>query len=163
MNARFQSLREQVCQERISASDFISQLKLLPDFSEELLNALQKELNEQNWSCLFKLIFAVQAFPHRRFTPILTFLLDNHRDRGYSENIVDALFDINDDRSIPSLVGILDHYEPGDDDRHVNKKAIYVLARIGTAEAIKGLEIAASNADRKIKATAERELSRLKD
>jgi HEAT repeat protein len=162
MNAQFQSLQEQVCQERIGASDFISQLRLLPDFSEELLDALRNELNEQNWSCLFKLIFAVQAFPHRKFTPILTFLLDNHRERGYSENIVDALFDINDEQSIPSLIRLLDYYEPGDDDRHVNKKAIYVLARIGTSDAIKGLKIAASNSDRKIKATAERELVRLK-
>ena len=162
MNAKFHSLREQVCQERIRTSEFISQLKLLPDFSEDLLEGLRKELKEQNWSCLFKLIFAVQAFPNRKFTPILTFLLDNHRERGYSENIVDALFDINDEKEVPSLIRALDHYEPGDDDRHVNKKIIYALARIGTPEATRGLETAACNSDRKIKAAAERELARLK-
>lgn len=158
----FQHLYNQVCELKISTSEFLSQLKVLPDFSDDLLECLRVEFQRQNWSCLFKLIFAVQAFPNRKFTPVLTDLLDNHREHGYSENIADALFDIQDERSVPALVRALDYYEPGDDDRNVNKKLIFALARIGTKEAIEGLKIAAENSDEQIKTTAERELARLR-
>jgi HEAT repeat protein len=163
MNQNFQTLYKQVCESAISPAEFITSLKFLPDFSDDLSQALLQELQKQNWSCLFKLIFAVQEFPNRKFTPVLIDLLDNHKDRGYSENIADALFDIRDERSVPALVRTLDYYEPGDDDRNVNKKVIYALARIRTKEAIDGLRVAAHNSDENIRTSAEAELRRLNE
>ena len=63
---------------------------------------------------------------------------------------------------MPALVRALDYYEPGDDDRNVNKKIIYALARIGTKEAIEGLHLATQNSDEQIRTTAERELTRVR-
>jgi HEAT repeat protein len=163
MTTNFQTLRKQVCQTAISTQEFIAALKGLPDFSDQLLEALREELHQQNWSCLFKLIFAVQEFPDRKFGPILSDLLDNHRTRGYSENIADALFDIRDERSVPALVRAIDYYEVGDDDRNVNKKVIYALGRIGTSEAVDGLRLATHNKDEQIRVAAESELKRLKE
>jgi len=162
VTANFQRLRKQVCESEISSAEFIAGLKLLPDFSDDLLRALGEELQQQHWSCLFRLIFAVQAFPNRKFTPVLSELLDNHKNRGYSENIADALFDIRDERSVPALTRALDYYEPGDDDRNFNKKVIYALGRIGTTEAIEGLRLATHNSDEQIRIAAEAELMKLK-
>lgn len=161
MTAKFQVLHKQVCESEISTSEFLSSLKGLPDFSDDLLEAMREELQKENWSCLFRLIFAVQEFPNRKFTPLLIDLLDNHRERGYSENIADALFDIRDERSVPALVRALDYYESGDDDRNLNKKVIYALGRIGTKEAIDGLQLAMQNAEEEIRMAAEAELMRL--
>jgi hypothetical protein len=69
MTTNFQALRKQVCETAISMQEFIAALKGLPDFSDQLLAALREELHQQNWSCLFKLIFAVQEFPDRKFAP----------------------------------------------------------------------------------------------
>lgn len=161
MTTEFRTLYEQVCESRISTSEFLSRLKLLRDFSDALLELLVAELKNENWSCLFKLIFAVQAFPNRKFTPVLTDLLDNHKERGYSENIADALFDIRDNRSVPALVRTIDYYESGDDDRNLNKKVIYALGTIGTKEAIEGLRFVTRNSDEQIRRVAAAELARL--
>ncbi len=161
MNQEFQELCKSVCESRISTSKFLAELKLIGDFSDDLLEAMNKHKAAQDWSCLFRLIFAVQEFPSCKFTPLLCDLLDNYKQHGYSENIVDALYDIRDERCVPSLIRALDHYEPGDEDRHFNKKVLYVLARIGTDDAIKGLRLALQSPEEQIRETAEDELARI--
>lgn len=161
MMKEFELIYRQACEGLIPVSEFLSRLKLLPEFSDDLLAALLEEREKEDWSCLFKLIFAVQAFPSRKFTPVLIELLDEHKDQGYSESLADAFFDIQDERSVTAMVRAIDHYEPGDDDRNFNKKLIYALANIGTEQAIDGIRVAAQNADEQIRSAAEQELLRL--
>ncbi|HEU0048041.1 MAG TPA: hypothetical protein VFQ43_10610 [Nitrososphaera sp.] len=85
----------------MSASEFLSNMEALGDFSDDLLEAINQQLAAQNWSAICKLVWAVQRIPDRKFAPLLCDLLDNHRHDVYMEAIADALLDIHDERSVP--------------------------------------------------------------
>src|SRR5205085_2221125 len=112
----------------------------LRDLREDLREALQQQFDANQWGNLLRLIFLVQGsieispkglihrgYPDRKFTSFLCNLLDNHRHDIFMEAIVDALFDIADERSVPSLINALECSLPGDDDYHFNRKIIQAL------------------------------------
>ena len=46
------------------------------------------------------------------------------------------MFTLEDEQTVPSLAGALEHYLLGDADYHFNRKVIYALVNIGSNEAI---------------------------
>lgn len=140
MNSEFQSLYRKLCESEIFAPEFLSQVKTIGDFEFDLLNAIQERKNRKDWGNLCVLIWAVQQFPSPSFTPLLCDLLDNRASDDLLEAIADALFEISDERSVPSLLQALDYYVPGDDDHHFNKKCLYALSKIDTKKAVDGIK-----------------------
>jgi hypothetical protein len=167
MNESFRRLYAEICGEPQISYERLQQvyreLRTIGDFRHDLLHAMEEQSARQNWGCLHRLIFAVHICPDKVFTPLLCKLLDHQKERGFSESVADALIDIGDERSVPSLIGSLDYYEPGDDDRNFNKKVLHALARIKTEAALGGLRAALQNSDEQIREAAALELSRLRD
>ncbi len=77
------------------------------------------------------------------------------------EAIADMLFDIRDERSIPSLVGALAYYVEGDGSYNFNVKLIDALKRIGTEDAVEGIKHALRSENEIIKEAAEEALESL--
>jgi hypothetical protein len=77
-------------------------------FSDAVPQAVGEELAVGNSFALGKLIWVVQLIRDRKFTSILCDLLDNHKQEVYMEAIADALLDIQDGQSIPSMIRALD-------------------------------------------------------
>jgi hypothetical protein len=167
MNESFRRLYREICGEPQISYDRLQQvyreLKTIGDFRHDLLDAMGEQLERQNWGCLHRLIFAVHVCPDKIFTSLLCQLLDHQKEHGFSESAADALIDIGDERSVPSLISSLDYYEPGDDDRNFNKKILHALAGIKTEAAMGGLRAALDNPDEQIREAAALELARLRD
>ena len=124
------------------------------DLSDDILTAMNERVAKQDWGAICSLTWLVQCYPERKFTPLLCELLDKHHDDVYMEAIADAFADIEDERSVPSMIAALDIYIAGDDDRHFSRKLIYALSEINTPEAIDGIRIARQNSDKLIRQEA---------
>lgn len=155
MNDEFQRLYKELMEGKIDTSQFLSQLKSVGDYSDDLLGVMQQQLKMQNWSALSKLIWAIQWVPDRKFTPLLCSLLDNHRYDGFMEAVADMLFDIGDERAVPSIILALDYYVEGDGSYSFNNKLIAALDKIGTAAAIGGITLALQSPHEEIRETAQ--------
>ena len=130
----------QISYERIQR--VMREIRTLGDISDDLLEAINEQFDRKNWGALFRLIGIIHYSPSKKFTRILCEILDNHKEQGIAENVVDALFSIEDESSILALTRSLDYYEPGDDDRHLNRKIIDTLLKIGTPDAIASIKLA---------------------
>ncbi len=165
MNDRFKELYDeitgqtQISYERLHQVMF--EIRALGNISSDLLEAITEQFDRKNWGALFRLIGIIHYIPNKEFTPILCEILDNHKEQGIAENVVDALFEIGDESSVSALVRSLDYYEPGDDDRHLNRKIIDTLSRIGTQDAIDLIKQALGSEDEIIREAARAELHRL--
>jgi len=166
MTEDFSRLYREMCGEpQISyqrLQEILRAMRMAGECNDQLFEAIQENYAAHNWRCLGLLVGIIHWNPDPRFTPILCDLLDNHKAHVSAEDIADTLDYIQDARAVPSLIRSLDYYEPGDEDRNLNKKIIHALANIGNDEAIEGLRLAAQNPDEQIRITAERELARLK-
>lgn len=164
MNIKFNVLYQELCRHPQVAyerfREIMQELRHIGDFSDDLLEAANEQLQKKNWGCLHRLIFAMQISPNRKFTEILCYLLDNHKEQGYADSIADALFDIKDEKAIPSLKKSLNYYEVGDDDFNFNKKVLYALERIATIEAFGVIKTALENENGEISEVAQDILER---
>ncbi len=165
MRGKFKQLYEEISGEpQISYERFqqaTQELLALGDISDDLLAALEEQFLQKNWGVVFRLIAVIHYLPNTKFTPILCEILDNHKEQGIAENVVDALDIINDEYSIPALTRSLEYFEPGDDDRQLNRKIIYALSKLGNAEAIDAIKLAQNSSDMIIRGTARTELERI--
>jgi hypothetical protein len=164
MNDRFKQLYDEIVgppqpsYERLQA--MIRELRGMGNISDELLEALEEQYSLKNWGGLFRLFGILYSSPDKRYIPILCEMLDAHKDKGIAENVVDILDVIQDERSVPCLARSIDYYEPGDEDRYLNRKVIYALSRIGTPEAVEAIRGARENEDENIRTAAIEELSK---
>lgn len=142
MDENFQRLYDQLLAEEISTSHFLRELKSVPDYSDDLLVAMDEQRRLGNLPAISKLIWGVAAAPLRKFTPLMCNLLDHYRYDGYMEALADLLFDIRDERAVPSLIRALGYHVQGDSACHFNRKVIDALDRIGTPAAIEGIRLA---------------------
>ncbi|MDQ3802895.1 MAG: HEAT repeat domain-containing protein [Acidobacteriota bacterium] len=145
MDENFRRLYGQLLAEEISTSQFLRELKSVPDYSDYLLAAMDEQRRLRNLPAISKLIWGVADAPSRKFTPLMCDLLDHHRYDGYMEAIADLLFDIGDERAVPSLIRALSYHVEGDSSHQFNRKLIYALNRIGTPAAIEGIRSAAQS------------------
>ena len=137
------------------------QLRTVDDYHNQLLTAMEDELAAERWGCLCKLIWAIPEPTPKVFSDFLCKLLDKHRQIEIMEAVADAMFTLKDEKTVPSLIGVMNHYLVGDPDYHFNRKIIYALASIGSAEAIAGIESALDSPEAIIRSTARKELDRL--
>jgi len=146
MKDRFNELYDEISGEPQISYERLQQvmreIRTLGDISDDLLEAINEQCDRKNWGALFRLIGIIHYSPSKKFTRILCEILDNHKEQGIAENVVDALFSIEDESSILALTRSLDYYEPGDDDRHLNRKIIDTLLKIGTPDAIASIKLA---------------------
>ena len=143
----------QISYERIQR--VMREIRTLGDISDDLLEAINEQFDGKNWGALFRLIGIIHYSPSKKFTRILCEILDNHKEQGIAENVVDALFSVEDESSILALTRSLDYYEPGDDDRHLNRKIIDTLLKIGTPDATASIKLALNNDDPIIREAAQ--------
>ena len=146
MKDRFNELYDEISGEPQISYERLQQvmreIRTLGDISDDLLEAINEQFDRKNWGALFRLIGIIHYSPSKKFTRILCEILDNHKEQGIAENVVDALFSVEDESSILALTRSLDYYEPGDDDRHLNRKIIDTLLKIGTPDAIASIKLA---------------------
>lgn len=140
MNQEFLSLYQLMCTDQITVSEFLSKIQELPNVENDLLTALKEKKAARDWSTVCVLIWAVQRTPHICYTNLLCSLLDERSDNDLFEAVLDALFEIGDERSISSIERILSYHIPGDDDLHFNKKCLQTLVKIGTSDAMCKIE-----------------------
>ena len=162
MSDDFQTLYRKMCSgltfaelERIRL-----QLRALDD-NDQLLAALEDELAVEGWGCLCKLIWVIPEPTPKLYSGFLCKLLDDHREIEIMEAVADAMFTLKDEKTVSSLIGVLNFYLVGDPDYHFNRKIIYALANIGSAEAVAGIESALNSPHAIIRSTARNELERL--
>lgn len=161
MNEVFQRLYPQLLEEEIDTSQFLTELRSIGDYGEDLLAAMLEQYGRQDWKDLGRLMWAVSLVPDRKFTPLLCDLLNNHRYDAYMEATADALAKIADEKSVSCVIRSLNYRVYGDDGRHFNRTLIDALYRIGTNEAIEGIKEARTDPDELIRSHAEEFLSRL--
>ncbi len=70
MNKEFQRLYGQLVEDKITSGEFIDELKLAGDYSDDLLSLLQHHLASGNQRMLNRLMWAIQWVPSRKFTPL---------------------------------------------------------------------------------------------
>jgi hypothetical protein len=164
MKNQFRDLYQKMCQPITFAElqGVYRELKTIGDFNDELLTAMQEELDASRWGCLCKLIWAIPDPAPGMFSPFLCRLLDDHRHLEIMEAVADAMSSITDEEAVPSLIGVLDHYLIGDADFHFNRKILYALANIGSPEAIAGITSALQSPEEIIRTTAKKELDRIR-
>jgi HEAT repeat protein len=162
--SKFNLLYKELCGEpQVSYDRFREirhELKHIGDFSDDLLKAVNEQLQKKNWGCLHRLIFVMQISPNKKYTEILCYLLSNHREQGFADAIADTLFDIKDEKAIPTLKNSLNYYEPGDDDFNFNKKVLYALEEIKTINAFDAIKLALELKNDVIRETAKEILER---
>lgn len=136
-NFRFNILYRQLCNEEISGTDYLDNLSLLKDcLNEDLLEAIEDRKQFQDWETLCVLIWGIQRFPNEGFISPLCDLLENRYNDDLLEAVVDAFFEIGDQKAIPSLVKALTYEIPGDDDFNFNKKCLDAILKCGTKKDI---------------------------
>jgi hypothetical protein len=114
-----------------------------------LLAELQSLLDERCWEFGEDIVFAAQSNPSNEYVPLLCAILDLAHPRGPNENIIELLTDLEDPRSVPSLVRALDYRHETDAGIQVPIRALNALAKIGTDEAIAAID-AARNSDEEL-------------
>ena len=165
MNERFRALYDeivavpQISGERLD--EVARELRSMGDISADLHEGIVLQFEKRNWGNLFRLIWNIPwRSPNRIFTPVLCEILDEGLEQGIGETVVDALHDMRDPRAIPALTRAIDHYEPGDDDRHLNRKIIDALERIATPEAFDVIRTALDSDSEHIREAARAALDR---
>jgi HEAT repeat protein len=161
MNEQFQRLYGQLIREEIDTSQFLTELRLIGDYGEDLLAAMREQYDRQDRKNLGRLMWAVSLVPDGRFTPLLCELLDNQRYDAYMEALADSLMEIADERSVPCIIKALNYHVSGDDGRHFNRTLMNALYKIATKEAIDGIKNARNSNDELIRSHAEEFFSRL--
>lgn len=156
-------MRENHCGEMLQqAVDTSLVRRTSGELTDDILSALHESFIRQDCGVLCRLVWLVQCFPDRKFTPLLCELFDNYLDSVDAEGLADAFWDLNDERTVPSLIGGLNHYVAGDDlSFHFNKKVIHALSRIRTGDAIEGIKSALGSPESEIRRAAEQELERI--
>ena len=160
MNSQFQALYFRARQNEISWRDFMENLKKIGDFSEDLREAIREQMTVGDKDAITRLVHFAYLTKLNNFAPLFCELLDNYRGDGYMEEIADLAFSLADPRMVPSIIRALDYTVGGDDDNHFNRKLVQALGRIGTAEAIEGLKLAAQSPFELVREEAEEELRR---
>lgn len=136
-NNEFLRLYGQLGRSEIGIPAFLERLgSLEDDYSEDLLRALEEQVGHRNWRMVDALIIPIHWRPSRIFTPVLCKLLDQHRSDVNIEDVAETLYVLRDERATPCVVAALNHFVPGDEDFHFNRKCIRTLCAIGTPEAI---------------------------
>jgi hypothetical protein len=162
MNETFQSFYENLCEPKFfDLTKMLEILRPAGDFSDDLLTAMEARLEKKDWPCLCRLIWIACWFPSNKLTPLLCEVLENHRHDVLMEAVADALFDLQDERSITCLTTALEHRVSGDDDLHFNRKLVIALENIGTPAALIGLRKAAESPHELIRKEALAALRRL--
>jgi len=77
------------------------------------------------------------------------------------EGIADALMDIADEASVPSIIKALEYEVGGDADYHFNRKLVQALYNIGTGEAIEGIKRASQSSKELLQEEAIRKLKKV--
>jgi len=163
MNKDFQRLYKQFLDKQITLTQLRDALKLVGDFSDDLLEVIQEAVATQNWPRLNAMLHVAFLVPDRKFTPLLCDLLDNHRNESDMEALADLLGDIADERSLPSIIQALNLYLWWDDDSHFNRKLIVALHNIGTKEALEGIKLALQSPKELIREDAQFFLDKYKE
>lgn len=164
MYKNYRQLYQSYYSGQLTTSQFLKEIKSLYetyDLSDDLVQSIYDQEKKQNWNCIQGLILGILSNPSKKFTTVLCHLLDNYKSVLNIEDIIDLLFDIKDEASVPSIIIALDYSVVGDDYYHFNRKCLQVLAEIGDEKAVSALKTALNNDRKEIKDEALRLLAKL--
>jgi HEAT repeat protein len=138
-------------------SEYCLSVKNLPDPSDEIAAALEgiarNHLNQMDGAGDW--LTAAGIHPSTKYFDALHTMLERDDPLIWHERIVEILYDLKDERSIPSLVKALDfdnsHYDPS---RELANKVLDTLDHIGTPEAQAILQKCLKSPVPQIRATA---------
>jgi len=144
----------------LKLSDFLREMSDYAKANHEFINALiNQELGHGNYEGLQILILIALKSPSNVYTEILCRILDVASPEMNNDDVVDLLDDLSDPRSIHSLVKAAKREWEGDEYKHINKKCVWALKRIGTTEAENGLRELSKSSSKEVEAWALQELN----
>lgn len=119
--------------------EYALQVKALPNPEDEIAEALEyiarNHLNQMSSEVeVIDWIVAGQMHPSTKYIDSLHAMLERDDPFIWHEGIVEILYDLKDERSIPSLVKALEYEYPNDPDRELANKILNALNHIGTPE-----------------------------
>jgi HEAT repeat protein len=104
-------------------------------------------------------IIAAQIYPSPEYLNSLCTILEREEPCIWHEGIVDILYDLEDERSIPSLEKALTYDKPSDPTRELAVKILETLDKIGSPKAREVLRNCLKSPSPEIRAAAEQLLS----
>jgi len=142
----------------LPVGDFWKLAKDVELHAETIDRLLRQEWEAQNWGMVQSLVVIAMLRPSGRYVDLLCRMLDELHPEVLHEDVAELLFDIGDERSVPSLVRALQAELPGDHFHGLNKKCIWALGKIGTNDAIRAIEACLCSEHEEIREAAKREL-----
>ena len=125
-----------------------------------IAEGLAGSADADEWGRFEQYVFAATRHPDSRYVPILCSVLQQRDLNVNFEDIVTALDEIADPRSVPFLVDAMWWRPDWDEYLQLAKKCVWALARIGTPEAIEALRDAATVGSDILREEAQYELNR---
>ncbi|MCK6474961.1 MAG: HEAT repeat domain-containing protein [Planctomycetes bacterium] len=102
--------------------------------------------NEREEFALLEFLLSIAAaFPSNEYVPVLCTILNHLNPRIPNENIVSLLSKLADERALPVLKKAAYANLLSDEGRHLNRKCVWALWKIGTPKALEILKDIAVN------------------
>ena len=123
-------------------------------------DGLRRCADAEDWSRFEQYVYVASRHPDPRYVDVLCHALLRHDLNVSFDDIVVALGEIADPRSVPFLVDAMWWRPDWDEYLQLAKKCVWALARIGTPEAIEALRDAATVGSDILREEAQYELNR---
>jgi hypothetical protein len=129
--------------------------------NQAYINSLMnQELENKNFDGMQVLVLAALKSPSKVYTHVLCKVLDLASSKINNDDVVDLLDDIGDPESVQSLMAAAKRDWELDEFKHINKKCVWALKKIGTVNARAALNELALNSPKEVRAWAIEELNR---
>jgi HEAT repeats len=109
-----------------------------------IAEGLQSSAEAEDWGRFEQYVSIAFRHPHTRYVPTLCSVLHRQLREVNNDDIVDALDEIRDPRSVPFLEEAIWWTPDWDEYRQLAKKYIWALGRIGTPDTLDALRDAAA-------------------
>lgn len=145
----------------IEILEFVGLAERLGMTDTEIVNALETGLKARDWEVLQALVLVCARRPSRSFTLVLCRILEEASKEMTNEDVADVLDMIRDPLSVQTLHRAASFDLPTDEFHNLNKKCVYALGHIASAEAEAALsEIAKQNRFAEVRQAASQVLQR---
>ncbi len=119
---------------------FVEMLRRIPEKEKAICKYLCDERATANYDILQSLVVAAINYPSKKYVVPLCDLLYEFEEEMNNEDIVDALYELQDERCIPVLSWASRKEIKGDHYHHFNRKCIEALIHIGTKDSVDALQ-----------------------
>ena len=124
---------------------FVELLREIPQKEKFICKYLRSERTARNYDILQSLVVAAVNYPSKKYVVPLCDLLYEFKEEMNNEDIVDTLYELQDESCIPVLSWASRKEIKGDHYHHFNRKCIEALFHIGTKDSVYALQSEAND------------------